>query len=68
MFENDDKYCVFLLLGCFTCEKSRKNYEILLDTNKKAVIQSIHLPPGQNSRLAQTVGSVNERLQSHDDL
>ena len=52
MFENDDEYCVFLLLGCFTCEKSRKNYEILLDTNKKAVIQSIHLPPGLNSRTA----------------
>jgi len=68
MFENDDKYCVFLLLGCFTCEKSRKNYEILLDTNKKAVIQSIHLPPGQNSRLAQTAGSVKVRFQSHDDL
>jgi hypothetical protein len=59
MFENGDKYCVFLLLGCFTCEKSRKNYEILLDTNKKAVIQSIHLPPGLNSRTAGMAEGAN---------
>jgi hypothetical protein len=53
LLENIDKYCVFLLPGSFACNINCKNNEILLDTNKKAVIQSIHLPPGQNSRLVE---------------